>query len=65
MKDIIFLEGVLASILSQDTQKRLKAADDLSNYLSDPSNGIEFVGFEKLLDGLVTWVNSSNLRVRD
>lgn len=62
MKDIVFLEGILAAVTSQDTQKRLKAAEDLSNYLSDPSNGIEFIGFDKLLDGLIGWVNSSNFK---
>ena len=62
MKDIIFLEGILAAVASQDTQKRLKAAEDFSNYLSDPSNGIEFIGFDKLLDGLIGWVNSSNFK---
>ena len=63
MKDLVFLEGITASVHSQDTQKRLKAADDLSNYLSDPSNNVEFLGFDKLLDGIVTWINSSNYRV--
>ena len=62
MKDIVFLEGILAAVASQDTQKRLKAAEDFSNYLSDPSNGIEFIGFDKLLDGLIGWVNSSNFK---
>lgn len=63
MKDLVFLEGILAAVNSQDTQKRLKAAEDLSTYLSDPSNRIEFIGFDKLLDGLVAWVNSSNFKV--
>ena len=63
MKDIVFLEGIVAAVACQDTQKRLKAAEDLSNYLSDPSNGIEFIGFDKLLDGLIGWVNSSNFKV--
>ncbi|XP_078377626.1 LOW QUALITY PROTEIN: CLIP-associating protein 1-like [Oculina patagonica] len=63
MKDLAFLEGIVAAVACQDTQKRLKAAEDLSNYLSDPSNGIEFIGFDKLLDGLVGWVNSSNFRI--
>ena len=61
MKDLVFLEGILAAVNSQDTQKRLKAAEDLSTYLSDPSNRIEFI--DKLLDGLVAWVNSSNFKV--
>lgn len=65
MKDLAFLEGIVAAVSTQDTQKRLKAAEDLSNYLSEPSNGIEFIGFDKLLDGLVGWVNSSNFRVRN
>ena len=65
MKDIAFLEGILAAVTSQDTQRRLKAAEDFSNYLSVPSNGIEFIGFDKLLDGLVGWVNSSNFKVRN
>ena len=65
MKDLTFLEGILAAVSTQDTQKRLKAAEDLSNYPSEPSNGIEFIGFDKLLDGLVGWVNSSNFRVRN
>lgn len=64
MKDVAFLEGILASVWSQDTQRRLKAAEELSNYLSHPSNDIEFGGYEKLIDGLVAWVNSSNFRVR-
>lgn len=64
MRDLVFLEGILAAVNCQDTQKRLKAAEELSNYLCDPSNGIEFIGFDKLLDGLVGWVNSSNLKVR-
>nr|XP_058972791.1 CLIP-associating protein 1-A-like isoform X2 [Pocillopora verrucosa] len=63
MKDIAFLEGILAAVTSQDTQRRLKAAEDFSNYLSVPSNGIEFIGFDKLLDGLVGWVNSSNFKI--
>lgn len=65
MRDLILLEGVLASVLAQDTQRRLKAADDLTNYLNNPSNEIDFSGFpfEKLIDGLVAWVNSSNFRV--
>lgn len=64
MKDVAFLEGIVASVWSQDTQRRLKAAEELSNYLSQPSNDIEFGGYEKLIDGLVAWVNSSNFRVR-
>lgn len=64
MKDIPFLEDILASVWSQDTQKRLKAAEELSNYLSEPSNDIEFGGYDKLIDGLIAWVNSSNFRVR-
>ena len=64
MKDLVFLEGIVAAVNCQDTQKRLKAAEELSNYLSDPSKGIEFIGFDKLLDGLVGWVNSSNFKVR-
>lgn len=63
MKDVAFLEGILAAVSCQDTQKRLKAAEDFSNYLSEPSNGIEFIGFDKLLDGLVGWVTSSNFKL--
>ena len=65
MKDVAFLEGILAAVSCQDTQKKLKAAEDFSNYLSEPSNGIEFIGFDKLLDGLVGWVTSSNFKVRN
>lgn len=63
MKDLVLLEGITAAVHSQDTQKRLKAAEDLTNYLNDPSNSVEFLGFDKLLDGIVTWINSSNYRV--
>ncbi|XP_068742214.1 CLIP-associating protein 1-like isoform X1 [Montipora capricornis] len=63
MKDVAFLEGILAAVSCQDTQKKLKAAEDFSNYLSEPSNGIEFIGFDKLLDGLVGWVTSSNFKL--
>ena len=65
MRDIILLEGILASVSCQDTQRRLKAAEDLANYLSNPGNEIDFPGFpfEKLVDGLIGWVSSSNFKV--
>lgn len=63
MKDLMFLEEITAAVHSQDTQKRLRAAEDLTNYLNDPSSSLEFLGFDKLLDGIVTWINSSNYRV--
>ncbi|XP_032242653.2 CLIP-associating protein 1-A isoform X3 [Nematostella vectensis] len=63
MRDNPFLDEILSAVWSQDTQKRLRAAEDLSNYLNDPSNDIVFHGYERLIDGLVGWVNSSNFRV--
>lgn len=39
--------------------------EDFLNYLSVFFNGIEFIGFDKLFDGFVGWVNSSNFKVRN
>lgn len=37
--------------------------EDFLNYFSDFLNGIEFIGFDKFLDGFIGWVNSSNFKV--
>ena len=64
MKDTGTLEYFLDVIHQQDTHKRLKVAEEIISYLSDPSNSVDFNGTEKLIDGLTTWAGSSNFRVR-
>ena len=54
-----FLPGVTAT----DTHKRLQAHQDLINFLNDPAAEIQCDDLDQIIDGLASWMNSSNYKV--
>ena len=63
MKDTGTLDRFVEAVEQQDTHKRLKTAEELISYLSDPGNSLDFSGIDKLIDGLMSWSGCSNFRV--
>ena len=63
MKDNSVLETFLPAIEQQDTHKRLKVAEEIISYVSDPDNSLEFPGVDRMIDGLLGWAGSSNFKV--
>ena len=58
------LDDIVAQILKQDTQSRLQASHDFQMYMSDEDSLLVCENFDRLVDGLVSWVNCSNFKVR-
>ena len=55
---------LLSGVLQNDMHQRLQIGDQLIEYIrSDDTNLDEFEEFEKLMAGLVGWMNSSNSKV--
>ena len=55
---------LLTGVLQNDMHQRLQIGDQLIEYIrSDDTNLDEFEEFEKLMAGLVGWMNSSNSKV--
>ncbi|XP_022102463.1 CLIP-associating protein 1-like isoform X6 [Acanthaster planci] len=57
------LDDIVTQILKQDTQSRLQASHDFQMYLSDEDSLLVCENFDRLVDGLVSWVNCSNFKV--
>ncbi|XP_071789050.1 CLIP-associating protein 1-like isoform X7 [Asterias amurensis] len=57
------LDEIAAQIMKQDTHSRLQASHDFQMHLSDESNPLVCESFDRLVDGLVGWVNCSNFKV--
>ncbi len=57
------LDEILVQIMKQDTHSRLQASHDFQMHLSDESNPLVCESFDRLVDGLVGWVNCSNFKV--
>ena len=57
------LDYFLPSVQTQDTRKRLAAYDDIATYLKDESSNIVTDDMDKFVDGLASWVTSSNYKV--
>ena len=55
------VDSFVDAIRTQDTHKRLKLADDLTSFLSDPESNVS--GVERLIDGLIVWAGSSNFKI--
>ncbi|KAK2159527.1 hypothetical protein LSH36_151g02038 [Paralvinella palmiformis] len=59
------LDYFLPSVQTQDTRKRLAIYEEIADYLRDDSSNIALDDVDKLVDGLASWVTSSNYKVRD
>lgn len=64
MTEVTAADRLLRDVFEKDTSKRLQAGADLLKYLQDEANSIfDFDQLDKLVDGLTSWVNSSNPKV--
>lgn len=64
MAEVSQAESLLSEILATDTTRRLQAGTALQAYLSEEENSVyDFDEQDRLLAGLVTWVNSSHPKV--
>jgi CLIP-associating protein 1/2 len=59
----VALDDIALQILKQDAPSRLQASHDLQMYLSDEDRLLVCENFDRLVDGLVAWVNCSNFKV--
>ena len=57
------LDAFLPNVVTQDTRKRLQAYGELVSYLRDPSNSTNCDEIDRIIDGLTSWINSSNYKV--
>ena len=57
------LDVFLPNVVTQDTRKRLQAHGELVSYLRDPSNSTNCEELDRIVDGLTSWISSSNYKV--
>lgn len=57
------LDDIANEVLKNETATKFQAAKDLQEYLRNPANSLQCENFDKLVDGLAAWVNSSNFKV--
>ncbi|KAL1426601.1 hypothetical protein MTO96_018183 [Rhipicephalus appendiculatus] len=60
---VVGLEQFVPQLSSQDTKKRLQLGATLLSYLEDPLNLVDCTEMGAVIDGLVSWLNSSNSKV--
>jgi len=57
------LDYFVPNAAASDVRKRLKAYEELVEYLRNDSSSLRCQDMEKLIDALCCWVNSSNFKV--
>jgi len=57
------LDDFLPYIETSDTKKRLHTYEQLVGYLRCSYTSLECRNMEKLIDGLIAWISSSNYKV--
>ena len=57
------LDYFLPSVCTQDSKKRLQIHTELANYLRDSETSIYCDDLDQFVEGLVSWVTSSNYKV--
>ncbi|CAG0888093.1 unnamed protein product [Cyprideis torosa] len=57
------LEDLVAELATHDTKKKLQVGNDVLVFLKDPSNPLECEDISALVDGVVSWLNSSNFKI--
>ena len=57
------LDDIAVDVMKSDTVSRLNAAQELQEYLQDLANPVYCENFDRLVDALASWVNSSNFKV--
>ena len=57
------LDDFTPGVVTQDTRKRIATHPELLSYLRDPSSSLQCEELDKFIDGLSSWVGSSNFKV--
>ena len=57
------LDDFLESVTTTDTRKRTQAFDGLLPYLKDPTTSLQCEDFDRFVEGLTSWISSSNYKV--
>ena len=57
------LDTYLSAAQTTDTRKRFTAHPEIVNHLLDPSSSLQCENLEGFVDGITSWVNSSNFKV--
>ena len=57
------LDDFLPYVQSSDTKKRLHTYEQLVGYLRCSYTSLECRNMEKMIDGLIAWISSSNYKV--
>ncbi|XP_072024404.1 LOW QUALITY PROTEIN: CLIP-associating protein 1-like [Amphiura filiformis] len=57
------LDDIANDVMKPDTVSRLNAAQELQDYLQDTSKPVYCENFDRLVDDLASWVNSSNFKI--
>jgi len=57
------LDYFMPSVCTQDSKKRLQVYMELANYLRDSKSALYCDDLDKFVEGLVSWVTSSNYKV--
>lgn len=58
------LDYFIPNISNPDTRRRMTTYDELVKYLSNHDNSTECADLEAFVDGLNSWIDSSNYKVR-
>lgn len=57
------LDDYMEGVTSQETKRRLQAHAELVPFLSDPHSSMECSDIDQIIEGLSSWVKSSNFKV--
>jgi hypothetical protein len=57
------LEDFMPHVLTSDTKRRLQTYNVLVDYLQCPDTSLVCHEFDKMIDGLVSWICCSNFKV--
>ena len=57
------LDDFLPRVITQDTHKRMQCHEELVLYLQDPHASMYCDDTDRFMDGLASWISSSNYKV--
>ena len=57
------LDTYYSSVLTSDTRRRLAVHPELVSHLQDPGSSLQCEQLDTFIDGLSSWVSSSNYKV--
>ena len=57
------LDYFMPNVVTQDIKKRLQCHEQLVAYLQTPNSSLYCEEMDKFVDGLASWISSSNFKV--